>query len=311
MTLAPAHDLVVVADAAPAAPRRTPAAVPLQPGRLAVAGSALALLSLVVVSFLVQVGPLSWVEHARSQRVAYADLRRDLAEATVPTGPLDLHGKPVAPGRALGYLSVPRLGLSREVFFEGTTSAVTAKGPGHRRSSRLPGQPGVSVLYGRASAYGGPFHDLGRLRRGDVISVTTGQGVSSYRVVGTRHAGDRFTPPAAGRGLLTLVGAEGHAFVPLRAVHVDAELVSSPFPAPAPVPASTSLSRAEDPMQGDSAAWATFFLAMQGLAVASLLLAWASRRHGGAQSWLVGAPVTVLLLVVASREALRLLPNVL
>jgi LPXTG-site transpeptidase (sortase) family protein len=323
MTLAPSTpDLEVVVDPfvdePVLGPRRARAEQEKQaraerPG-LSVAASSLGLLSLIVLAFLVQVGPLSLVEHARSQRVAYADLRRDLAAGTVPTGQVvgDLdHPKAVPTGTALGYLSIPDLGLAREVFFQGTTSSVLEKGPGHRRSSVLPGQAGRAVLYGRAWSYAGPFRGLGGLAKGAVNTVTTQQGESRYTVTATRHAGDRMTDPLPGKGLLTLVSAEGGVFVPERAVYVDAELVSMPFATPSLAYGTSSLSGDEDPLKGEPGAWVGVFLALQGLAIASVVLAWASRRYGGAQTWVVGAPVIVLLLVLSSQQALRLLPNLL
>lgn len=315
MTSAPTTDLQVIVDvpAAPAAaaPAREPAPVARERAGFAVAGTSLGLLALAVLAFLAQAGPLGWVQHARSQQVAYDSLRNDLSAATVPTGQLDSDGRLVAVGTPLGFLSFPALGLQREVFFEGTSSTVTEQGPGHRRSSVLPGQPGVAVLYGRAWGYGGPFRHLPQMVKGARLTVTTGQGVSTYRVVGTRHAGDAFQGPPVGKGLLTLVTAEGPAFAPGKAVYVDAELTSPPFPAPAQVLGAANLAAAEGPLAGDPAVWPVLFLVMQGLALASLLLAWASRRFGGLQAWLIGVPVTGLLLVLASREALRLLPNLL
>ena len=321
MTLAPTTpDLEVVVDPFEdeplEQPRRSRADKPARPERpgLSVAGSALGLLSLLVVALLVQIGPFSWVEHARSQRVAYADLRRDLAAGTVPTGQVTGDAdtpKAVATGTALGYVSIPDLGLAREVFFQGTTAGVLERGPGHRRSSVLPGQVGQAVLYGRSWAYAGPFHRLTGRAKGDVVTVTTQQGESRYAVTGTRHAGDRFTEPAAGKGVLTLVAAEGSPFAPDRAVYVDAELTTAPFATPALAYTTSALSRSEDPLQGDPGAWVAVFLTLQGLALASVVLAWASRRFGGSQTWLVGVPVIGLLLVLSSQQALRLLPNLL
>ncbi|MDP9181518.1 MAG: class E sortase, partial [Actinomycetota bacterium] len=277
----------------------------------------LALLALAIIAFLGQAGPLGWAEHARSQRVAYADLRRDLSAGTVPTGQqIDKDGDGVgdafvAVGTPLGFLSSPELGLTREVILEGTTSTVTEKGPGHLRTSALPGQPGIVTLYGRSWGYGGPFRHVPELREGAVLTFATGQGTSTYRVRGTRHAGDTFVAPQVGKGVLTLVTSEGHAFVPTRAVYVDAELTSTPFAAPTPVLGAANLSTAEGPLSGDASVWPVLFMMMQALALVSLALAWASRRFGGAQAWLVGVPVIGLLLVLGSREALRLLPNLL
>ncbi|WP_282204896.1 sortase family protein [Kitasatospora fiedleri] len=47
---------------------------------------------------------------------------------------------------------------------EGTTGRDLMRGPGHRRDTVLPGQPGVAVLFGRSTAFGAPFADLGGSR---------------------------------------------------------------------------------------------------------------------------------------------------
>lgn len=314
-----ASDLSVVFDVPPAQPQ----VIAPQPRlakpegrrpRTSVVASSLSLLALALFAFLADVSVVSTVEHARSQRVAYAGFRTDLSALTAPTGQTDFEGQLLALGAPVAFMTVPELGLEREVVFEGTTASVLAKGPGHRRSSVLPGQPGVSILYGRAWSYGGPFGGAGDLARGSEIRVTTGQGEHTYRVVGLRREGAPVPPPpaaAAGEGRLTLVTATGAPYAPDGVVYVDAELTSPAVPAAPRVLASSALSPTEDALAGDSSAWPTVFLTLQGLAAASLAVAWASRRWGSAQAWLVGFPLIGLFAVLASREILRLLPNLL
>jgi len=274
-------------------------------------GSSLTLLSLALLGFVLDVAVLSGVQHARAQRVAYADFRADLAAATAPTGQLDFEGKALRLGTPVAVLSAPRLGLVREVVFEGTTSTVLAKGPGHLRSSVMPGQPGTAVLLGRAWSHGGPFNGAGRLPGGSVLTVTTGQGTHTYRVTGARRAGDAVEPLAAGKGRLTLVTATGWAFAPEGAAYVDAELTSAPVAAPARVFGTASLVSSEQPLEGEGESWPVVVLLLQGFAVSALGLAWAVRRFGPVSAWFLGTPVLVAFFVLTSREVTHLLPNLL
>ena len=59
-------------------------------------------------------------------------------------------------------------------------------GAGHMPDTALPGQPGNSVISGHRTTYGAPFHDLGRAKKGDLITVTTATGSHVYQVVEKR-----------------------------------------------------------------------------------------------------------------------------
>lgn len=279
--------------------------------RRALVGSSLTLLSLVLLAFVLDVAVLSGVQHARSQRVAYAHLRTELAAATAPTGQLGADGKALSLGTPVATLTVPGLGLVREVVFEGTTSTVLEKGPGHLRSSVLPGQVGTSVLLGRAWSFGGPFGGADELRVGSVLTLTTGQGTHTYSVFGVRYPGEAVPVLAPGKGRLTLVTATGWPWAPGEPVYVDADLTSPPVATPANVLGAASLVASEQPLAGETSSWPAVVLLLQGFAVSALGLAWAMRRFGRAQAWLVGTPVLALLFVLASREVTHLLPNLL
>ena len=277
-------------------------------------GSGLVLLALALLAFLAHVTVLSAVEHARAQRVAYAQLRAELSAVTAPTGQVDAKGELLALGTPVAYLSVPGLGLEREVVFEGTTAEVLAQGPGHRRSSVLPGQPGISILYGRAWAYSGPFGGAKGLAVGSAITVTTGQGEHTYRVTGSREDGDPVpaSPDVSdGEGRLTLVTAVGLPFAPSGAVYVDAELTSPAVPVGPRLVRTADLLLSEAALASDPSAWPVVFLLLQGLAAAAIALTWCSRRWGARQTWLVGVPVLGVLVMTISGEIMRVLPNLL
>lgn len=291
-------------DDVDAEPRRR---APLSLGR-GTAVWVLATVSLLAAWFVLYAVALTPLEESRRQAVLYHSLREDLALQTAPLG------GPVAPGTPLALLSIPSSGRVDQVVVEGTASGDLMNGPGHKRDTVLPGQAGVSVLYGRASLFGGPFGSLAALRSGDRIVTTTGQGVSTYVVSGVRRAGDPFPQPlAAGAGRLTLVSAEGSGrwgfLAPRAVVYVDAELVGPGQPGvggrPAVVP------RSEQAMQGDPSALLALALALPLLLGAVLVLAWARARWGGWQTWVVGLPLLLASAWAVSQAAVQLLPNLL
>lgn len=280
---------------------------------LQIAPTATLLLSIVLFAFVLEVTVLGAAQHARNQRVAYAELRSDLANTVGPTGQLDQDGEPLALGRPIAVLNVPSIGL-REVVLEGTTSKVLTSGPGHRRDTVFPGQPGTSVIFGRQAGYGGPFRKIASLKPGAVIEVVTGQSTETikYRVTKIRRPGDKdevSTDPKAGR--LTLVTGDGPLFMPANAVRVDAELAGEPLPAPGLAFGASALDGSEQAMAGDDSGALEMFLWAQLLLVAAAAVAWLASVWGRWQSWIVGVPVLGAIgFKVASLLAL-LLPNLL
>ena len=273
--------------------------------------TSLQLLAVALLGFLVSVAVVGPLQHARTQSVLRDDLRLQLAEATAPVGQTDLSGRLLAWGSPLAVLRIPRLGVD-EIVAEGTTSKVLQGGPGHLRSTVLPGQPGVSVLMGRQAGFGGPFARIDKLEVGDTLTVVTGQGESTYRVSGQRLGGAPLPPPLPpGQGRLTLVTATGTPYAPSGVRRVDAQLVSAPHVAPGLVLGPAGITSAEQPMRGDGSALIVVVLAGQALLAALVLLVWAATRWGRRQSWVVGVPVLLLLGVTVSNAASRLLPNLL
>jgi sortase A len=248
---------------------------------------------------------LSGLPAARDQQVLYEQLREQVALAT------EKIGGAIPPGTPVALLEAPAIGL-RYVVVEGTAAGDLRAGPGHRRDTPLPGQAGVSLVYGRAVSFGGPFRHITRLRPGDTLTVTTGQGTFNYRVDRVRRAGDPVPDPlGAGQGRLTLVTAEGVSWragwVPDQAVYVDATLLNAAVPAPSGRP--TAVPRAEEALQPDPGALVPLVLWLQVMLLATGAWAWAWLRWGSAQTWLVGLPLILLALWGASQSAAQLLPN--
>ncbi|MFE0648931.1 sortase [Streptomyces sp. NPDC059534] len=278
---------------------------------LALAGAALCVLAALLIGFAANLTVVGHLQHARDQSTAYDELREQLALGTAPVGQSTYDGKPVALGAPVALLSVPALGL-REVVAEGTTSGVLMSGPGHRRDTALPGQPGASVIMGRQWGYGSPFLGVHRLPVGARIEVTTGQGEAVYEVTAVRRPGDplpaRLGP---GEGRLTLLTASGGAYTPEDVVRVDARLLGTAWPSP-PRPLRPGwITAAEEPLAGESDVWPGILLGLQGLLAAALLTVAARRRWGARQTWVAAVPVLVALGVLVSGELTRLLPNLL
>ena len=176
----------------------------------------------------------------------------------------------------------------------------------------LPGQAGVSVLMGRAAAFGGPFSRIEELKPGTVFSVVTGQGKQTFEVTGIRYAGDP-APAAlkAGTSRLVLTTARGLPFVPTGIVRVDAELTSKVQPAGQRQTSFASLPASDRELATDTRnAWALVF-ALQFLILVEILLVWAYVRLGFRRTWVVFVPIFLVAGLLVADQVTSLLPNLL
>lgn len=292
-------------DAPPPVQPRPPR--PPAPDWAAVTVAALTVLALLAGWFGLQVVAFGGLSEVRAQQVLHADLREQLAAQTAPTGGV------VDPGVPVALLSIPTLGL-QQVVVEGTSSGDLMSGPGHRRDTVLPGQAGVSIVYGRAVAYGAPFRAVPDLREGDGITVTTAQGEFVYRVDRVRREGDPLPPaPADGGGRLTLVTAEGvgalAAISPTTTVYVDATLVGDAATGPAGRPAAVPES--EKAFGRDGSVLPVLALRLQALLLAVCGAVVLRRRLPARATWVIAAPVLVALTWLVTDAAVQLLPNLL
>ena len=290
----------------PAATKKRPRApLPPLPAATAIAiwsVTALGLLALWVVLYALA---LSNVQAHRSQVELYAALRGSLSDATAPTGGV------IEPGAPVALVNAPTAGLADTVIVEGTSSGDLMAGPGHLRSSVLPGQPGVSIVYGRATLFGGPFAAVPKLRTGDTITVTTAQGSFTYVVRDLRREGDTIPGLAAGGSRLVLVTAEGQGWragwAPDRTVYVDADLKGKPVAAPSGRLSAVPVS--EQAMQGDPNALFSLVLWLQALLLVAIGLVWSRVRWGTWQTWVVGVPLVAAAVWGVTSTAVQLLPN--
>lgn len=271
-----------------------------------------AIVSVFALSFalLLQVVVLSHFQQASSQKRAFNDFRDSLAEGTAPRGPTDAAGQVLAIGEPVAYLEIPAIGLE-QVVVEGTTSGALFLGPGHRRDTPLPGQVGVSILYGRRAAYGAPFAHIANLEPGDMITASTGQGTFEYVVLGVRRTGDPRPPDlVAGGSRLTLATASGARFLPGPVLFVDADIVAGTAVVGEPRSIPTSaLPGEEAAMAGDTRTLGALLLWLQALIVVSVGAVWSWNRWGRERTWMVFLPPVLFVALGASGEVVRLLPN--
>lgn len=274
-------------------------------------GVAWLLLSTLLIGFVGHVTIMGALQHGRSQHVLYQQLRTQLALATTPTGQLDFNGDLVANGTPVALISIDRLGIA-EVVVQGTTPTDLMAGPGHRRDTVMPGQEGTSVIMGRQATYGGPFGRIAALVNGDVIEVTTGQGVARYKVFGVRQEGDLLPVTLEeGEGRLELITADGVPLSPSGAIHVDARLTSDPEMTPSPSFTSAVLDPSEEAMGLDSSGWFELLFWFQWLVVAVVALRWVRSKWGMWQTWVIGLPIVISLGAFTAGATMNLLPNLL
>ncbi|HYQ66875.1 class E sortase [Actinophytocola sp.] len=286
----------------------------------------LTLVAVGVLGFAGYLVVLTPIEQDANQDVLYSRLRGPIAEAVPPyagatvsaDGNIERQVPPIyddgedaviPAGAPIALLTIPRLGVN-EVVVEGTSSGDLESGPGHRRDTVLPGQKGVSLVYGRSMTYGGPFEHLAELHEGDTVRVVTFQGTFTYRVEGVRRDGDPLpdiTPVTKGGSRLTMVTAEGaNPFQPDHTVFVDALLRGRAQPAathPGIIPPE------ERSLAVDRPALLNLVLWLQALVLVVLAFAWSRAHWGRWETHLVGLPVVFAVLWYVYESAGRLLPN--
>jgi sortase A len=130
--------------------------------------------------------------------------------------------------------------------------------------------------------------------------VTTGQGKTTYQVSDIPRAGNPApTPLASGKGRLVLVTATRPRFVPSGVLHVDADLISTPFQTPSAVIRSGTLPDSEEPqarpagMPWPPAMWLQAPPDHHGRCL--------NTGRAGHQTWIVFAPLVAILGLQASR----------
>jgi sortase A len=263
-------------------------------------------ISLLLTWFLVYMFVLSGLEQAHTQNALYAQFRTELAGGTAPTG------APIASGSPVSVLSIPAAGVDDLVVVEGSRPTQLQQGAGHVLGSVLPGAQGISVIAGRSLSFGAPFATISQLPLGAPITVTSAQGVFTYRVSGIRAKGDPVPPPpVSGQGRLTLVtaarGAGLSALQPSQTVYVDATLTDGAVvggPVSTPDPGANLMSGGVD-----TTTLALLALSLQLLLAALAGFVWAWNRWSRPAAWIAGIPCVLCTLWLVSSIGSRLLPG--
>ena len=260
---------------------------------------------------LLQLVVLSGLQERSAQQQKFDAFRAQVAEGTAPLGSVNADNEALAPGAPMAYLEIPAIGLS-QVVLEGTASAVMFEGPGHRRDSPFPGQPGTTVILGRRATFGGPFSQLADLEQGDEIRVTTGQGEFTYQVIGVRRENEPAPPTlGSGKGRMLLVTADGRPYFPDGILRVDADLTSDPVGGVSPLFAPSGLPATEKIMAADTTTLWALVMWLQVLVAAVIGFVWAWHRWGRTKAWIVGVPLLLLVGLNVADQTARLLPNLL
>jgi LPXTG-site transpeptidase (sortase) family protein len=114
-----------------------------------------------------------WLLFVRVDRARFQDQVRTRLEA-----PLEASLGVDTPPPFVGQLEIPGIELSRLVV-DGVDERTLRRAVGRIPSSARPGEPGNVVLAGHRDT---DFRDLGRLRRGDDLSLRVSEGEYRYRV---------------------------------------------------------------------------------------------------------------------------------
>jgi sortase A len=282
-------------------------------------GLALTLLALVVLGFVGYLYFLSGVQEARSQTNLYAQLQGELAQAVAPTGPV-IPGHPAspaslaaAPGDPVALLDVPAIGIANMVIVEGTSPENLTLGPGHLRDTPLPGQAGISVVFGRRATFGGPFGNLPQLKKGAVITTITSQGEARYQVMAVSDSSQP-VPFSDLPNQLLLVTADSK-IAPAHYIEVEARFVgavvagtkqSTPFPESGYFP---QVSAAEAALGRDSYALIPAMAWAIALAATALLGSYLAARWSRWPAWIVTIPVLAAIIWNLYEALSALLPN--
>jgi sortase (surface protein transpeptidase) len=268
-----------------------------------------ALAVLFLVGFFVYLYALSYPSETHAQAAMFKNFVAELQQGTAPVAPSTTNqttgaSTPLAEGSPVAVLNVPQIGLRDVVVVDGTTSRDMALGPGRVRASALPGQEGVSFIYGKVATYGAPFAHLMRLNRGDRFTVTTGQGTSTY-MVESFGTSSKPAPADAANRLVLETAAPG--IWPSSAVQVNSVLVSAPQPNPGDWPQITS---AEADMGRDTAdGLVPLALWSQALLLAVLVSTVGVYRWSRWRTYLLMAPVVMALTWCVYENMAVLLPN--
>lgn len=264
--------------------------------RLHGAGVGLSLLGAFLLGFLAYLYGLSGVQEARVQTTMYPGLRIELGNQVAPLGA-------TAAGTAVAILDIPAIGIKNMIVVEGTSPENLSLGPGHLRDTPLPGQSGLSEIFGRRITFGGPFAHLTQLRHGDKITFITGQGRSVYTVMAWGDTSHLVRDPAPNRLLMVTACS---ATIPSTYCYLDADLSTTAAPDPGGRPGITP---SELPLSGDNGALVLTLIWGLALVIVSATATVAAARWSPWLTYLAVMPLALAVLWNLYQSLAALLPN--
>jgi sortase A len=200
-------------------------------------------------------------------------------------------------------MDIPSIGMRDVVVVEGTSPENLTLGPGHLRNTPLPGQLGLSVIYGRRATFGAPFGRLDRLEPGAQIITITQQGKSVYKVVAIGDSQHPVKDTKLNRlALLTSSSTE----VPSYYLEVDADLVSAVHNGPVQMPV---IGPTEQALAGDSGALVLTMTWGLALALVAVGGSFAAARWSPWPVYLILAPAALAIVWNLYENLAALLPN--
>jgi sortase A len=245
---------------------------------------------------------LSGIPQARTQAELLSAFKQE-----VPTTTLDSPSSAPAEGGPVALLAIPSIGL-QQVVVEGTSPEDLKDGPGHLRAAPLPGEFGNAVIEGRRTTYGAPFGSLHQLHAGDIIKVTTGQGLVVYVVTTVTHVNVGQPDPASPTldSRLTLLTSDP-AYVSSGELAVTAKLQGEPLAVATRPPVLTGTG--DLGLSGDPIGLG-FGLIWLELLAAAAWLAWRLRtRLPGSILYMFAAPVMLAMALLAFSNLDSLFPG--
>lgn len=254
------------------------------------------LLAVLIVGFVGYLLGASQIQEAAAQSRLYATFAGELSQDLGPLGP-------TTPGDPVAVLDIPTIGVRNMVVVEGTSPENLMLGPGHLRDTPLPGQEGLSVIYGRRATFGAPFAKIGELAIGAKIITFTQQGRSVYKVVAVGDSQHPVSDTWLNRlALLTANSAD----VPAYYVEVDADLITTPHGGPVRMP---PIGPDEQALAGDSGALVLTMVWGLALALVSVGGAYTAARWSPWLVYLVLTPVALAIVWNLYENVAALLPN--
>ena len=270
---------------------------------MSVLGAGLTMFGAIVVVYFAYLFAGTALEHGRAQHTLHVRFQNLVSNQQAYIGGVIPTGSPVF------QLKVPRAHLD-QIVAEGTTARITAKGPGHLRTSPLPGQVGNVVVACRRVTFGGPCRNLDTLKPGNVITTVSGQGSSKYVVTRVmtvdKHQTDALSPTSDSR--LTLMTSTP-MFMASRRLVVIAQLQTASFSTPGP--RVNEIGSNELGLEGDGSNALGLLIWPELLFLAACLAAWLARRWARWPTWLVMVPVIALLVLLVFDSFTMLLPSTL